>query len=222
MAGSAILEIQHGDRAAMVNDLLGESIEAFKSGIRSINDGITTPPVHFTLSVLNGLRDLTGGLGPGGITRIGFSSDQGLSCAIDHGFRSALQRIETEAPDLPAVIVGRLLMGDFSPASLRCRIDTYAGSVLCDFDSELRDAVLDAMDLLVKARGLARLQPDGSTIRLLHLEDLSVVRETPLRTLDALAREQGIRPVGDISELRGEPIEDFDEFLAAVRSARRE
>jgi hypothetical protein len=74
----------------------------------------------------------------------------------------------------------------------------------------------------VKARGLAELQPDGSTIRLLHLESLEVVRETSMRTLDILAREQGIAPVNDIRELQGEPIDDFEEFLDAVRSARRE
>ncbi|WBB81007.1 hypothetical protein O7606_06395 [Micromonospora sp. WMMD882] len=33
-------------------------------------------------------------------------------------------------------------------------------------------------------------------------------------------REQGIRPVGSIDELRGEPIEDLAAFLAALKAAR--
>jgi len=96
-----------------------------------------------------------------------------------------------EAVEEAATAVGRLDMGGFSPASLRCRIDTYAGSVLCGFDSDLRGAVLDIVDLHQVASAAAR-------------------------SLDSLAREQGVRPIESASELRGEPIDDFDEFLAAI------
>lgn len=40
--------------------------------------------------------------------------------------------------------------------------------------------------------------------------------------LDKLAREQGVRPVADITSLRGEPVEDFDTFFAVVQAGRRE
>jgi len=40
-------------------------------------------------------------------------------------------------------------------------------------------------------------------------------------SLDDLAREQGVQPITSIDDLRGdEEIEDFDEFLKAIRSLR--
>lgn len=113
-------------------------------------------------------------------------------------------------------------MADFSPATLRCRIDTYAGSVMCDFDSSLRDAVLDAMDEIVMAEGVAELEPNGSTIRILHLATLRRLGAAQPKGIDQLAREQGVVPVRSIDELRGEPLGDMEEFLAALRSARGE
>lgn len=40
--------------------------------------------------------------------------------------------------------------------------------------------------------------------------------------LAELIRRQGIGPIEDIEELAGPPIEDADEFLAAVRSTREQ
>jgi RNA 2',3'-cyclic 3'-phosphodiesterase len=39
-------------------------------------------------------------------------------------------------------------------------------------------------------------------------------------TLDELAQEQGVTPISDIAQLRGEPMDDFDTFFAATASAR--
>lgn len=129
---------------------------------------------------------------------------------------------ESEAPEVSATVVGRIQMGDFSPAALRCRIDTFAGSVPADFDADLRDTVLDAMDQMVMATGIAELQPDGATVRVLHisaLESLPTARISPLATLQ---RQQGVTEVRDIDELRGpgEDTDDFGPFLDAIRSAR--
>jgi hypothetical protein len=133
--------------------------------------------------------------------------------------RTALRHVRFLTVEQSATVVGRLHMGDFSPASLRCRIDTHAGSVLSDFDFDLRDVVLDLMDELVIAHGTAELNPDG-TIHLLHLAGLQAITQTQPASLDSLAREQGVRPVQSADELRGEPIADFDIFLSAVESAR--
>lgn len=222
-AGSAVLQMERRGQGTWPNDLFHETLDAFREGVLVMNKGASRAPQHFTPQVIKGLRDLTGGLSSQGLTQIEFTAGSATLCMVDQRFRRALRRVEQSAgSDEEAIIVGRLLMGDFSPASLRCRIDTFAGSVLCDFDADLRDAVLDSMDLLVKARGLAELQPDGSTIRLLHLEALEVVRETSMRTLATLARQQRVKPVEDIGVLLGEPIEDFEDFLDTVRSARRE
>jgi hypothetical protein len=113
-------------------------------------------------------------------------------------------------------------MGDFSPAALRCRIDTYAGSVLADFDADLRDAVLDAMDQFVMAAGAAELQPDGATVRLLHLSAIERLPSAPMSPLVTLQRQQGISQVREIEQLLGpETDEDFGPFIEAINSARR-
>ncbi|PYC80497.1 hypothetical protein C7C46_12400 [Streptomyces tateyamensis] len=119
-------------------------------------------------------------------------------------------------------MVGRLQMGDFSPASLLCRIDTYAGSIQCGFGAELRDTVLDCMDELVMAHGVAELQPDESTIRVLRISEISPVGHPTTPSLDRLAAEQMVAPVDSISDLSIEPIDDFDSFLAAISSARED
>jgi hypothetical protein len=39
-------------------------------------------------------------------------------------------------------------------------------------------------------------------------------------SLDDLAREQGVQPITSIDDLRGEEIDDFEDFLKAIRSLR--
>ncbi|MEV5409401.1 hypothetical protein AB0K60_11280 [Thermopolyspora sp. NPDC052614] len=136
-----------------------------------------------------------------GATSPGFSMSVRVSGPLGNGAR------QTSEDDV--TIVGRLHMGDFSPATLRCRIDTYAGSVLADFDSELRDAVLEAMDQLVMASGRAEVQPDGSTVRIMHLEAVQRLTGASTSPLSELAHEQGVGPIRSIEELRGDPIDGF-------------
>jgi hypothetical protein len=142
---------------------------------------------------------------------------------IDSVFRDRLRKVSTPGPETEATVVGRLQMGDFSPAALRCRIDTFAGSVLADFDADLRDSVLDAMDQLVMATGTAELQPDGSTVRVLHLSALEVLPSARMSPLATLQRQQNVAPVQDIAELRGSGAddEDFGPFMEAISSVRR-
>jgi hypothetical protein len=103
---------------------------------------------------------------------------------------------------------------------LRCRIDTYAGSILCDFDLSLKDAILDAMDSMVMASGPAEMQPDGTTVRLISLTEIEVIQTARTRTLAQLAAEQDIEPLSTVDELAGDPIADLEAFLAAIAEAR--
>ncbi|MCO6006426.1 hypothetical protein NE236_15685 [Actinoallomurus purpureus] len=218
-AGSAVLKLARGHDT----ELLERSLDALRVGAEEIRRNPGRVPRHFTQQVITGLRALSGGVGSGGISKIELLARNVPICSIDEEFRDLLHRLERSTTEEEVTVVGRLHMGDLSPASLRCRIDTFSGSILCDFDAGMRDAVLDAMDQLVMASGTAEVQPDGSTVRLLHIEDLSVVRETRSKTLATLAREQGIAPVRGATELHGgEAIDDFEDFLAAVRSARRD
>jgi hypothetical protein len=201
-------------------DLLEESLDALATGIESLRSRPSTRPQHFSSHVINGLRTLTGGIGTSNVTRIELVDRGRVRFSIDRELQDALRKVAFEAVEEAATVVGRLHMGDFSPASLRCRIDTHAGSVLCDFDSDLRDAVLDAMDEIVMAQGRAELEPNGATIHILHITELRQVATARARSLAVLAEEQGVRPLESAAQLRGDPVDDFEAFLAIIESAR--
>ncbi|MER7211176.1 hypothetical protein [Streptosporangium sp. NPDC000239] len=216
--GSAILDVTRPPQAE-TNDLLQQSLRMLDEGIEHVRQGRGLPS-HFTPPVVSGLRQLAGGIGSGGVSRIELLRPGG-GFVIDSVFREALREAPAQATEREVTVVGRLHMGDFSPATLRCRIDTYAGSILADFDGDLRDLVLDAMDQLVMAGGRAELQPDGTTVRVMHLETVRRLTSAPSSPLGTLAHEQGVSPVGDVEELQGEAIDDFDDFLEAISAARR-
>jgi hypothetical protein len=224
-SGSAIIDIIRTDQpeeSEMEGDsLLTASLRALGDGVASIRSGEHLPP-YFTPQVVSGLRELAGGINVGNLTRISFDRPGGHSFVIDSVFRDRLRGVSTLGPETEATVVGRLQMGDFSPAALRCRIDTFAGSVLADFGYELRDSVLDAMDQMVMATGTAELQPDGSTVRVLHLSALECLPSARMSPLATLQREQQVAPVRDIAELRGstEEGDDFGLFMEAISSAR--
>jgi hypothetical protein len=217
--GSAVLNIARTGQLSF-DDLLGSSLDALEEGLNSLLRDPNVLPPHFTPQVINGVRDLTGGINASNVTRIEFHRSGRIRFVIDDELQAAIRQAQFEPVSEMATVVGRLHMGDFSPAALRCRIDTYAGSVSCDFALDLRDVVLDAMDQMVMAEGKAEFDPNGTSMRMLHLNRLEILGSTRPSSLDALARQQGIRPVTSVEELSGTPIDDFDEFLAAVQSAR--
>jgi hypothetical protein len=205
-AGSAIIDVIRADRPETAevegDSLLADSLRALEDGITAIRKG-DHPPSYFTPQVVSGLRELAGGINVGNLTRISFGRPGGQAFVIDSVFRDRLRNVSTLGPQTEATVVGRLQMGDFSPAALRCRIDTFAGSVLADFGDELRGSVLDAMDQMVMATGIAEMQPDGSTVRVLHLSALERLPSARMLPLATLQRQQGVSPVSDISELQG-------------------
>jgi hypothetical protein len=220
-AGSVIIDVIRSG-GAQADELLSESLRVLEDGCEAVRLHQELPAL-FTPHVINGLRELAGGINSGNLTSISFDRPGGHPFVIDPVFRGELERVATRADnEQEATVVGRLQMGDFSPAALKCRIDTFAGSVLADFGAELRDRVLDAMDQLVMATGTAELQPDGSTVRVLHLSAIENLPEARLSPLPTLKRQQGIAPVADIEELLGpETDEDFASFVEAIESARR-
>jgi hypothetical protein len=225
-AGSAIIDVIRSNRLdaaeAEGDSLLADSLRALEDGITAIRQGGHLPS-YLTPQVVTGLRELAGGINVGNLTRISFGRPGGSEFVIDSVFRDRLRNVSTLGPETEATVVGRLQMGDFSPAALRCRIDTFAGSVLADFGDELKDSVLDAMDQMVMATGTAELQPDGSTVRVLHLSTLERLPSARMLPLATLQRQQGVSPVSDISQLQGgaEDGDDFGLFMEAITSARR-
>jgi hypothetical protein len=216
--GSVIIDITRPGEAG-ADGLLERSLQALEDGIAGIRTGDHLPS-YFTPQVINGLRELAGGITAGNLTSITFGYSGHDRFVIDSVFRERIRAMSPSTAEGEATVVGRLQMGDFSPATLRCRIDTFAGSVLADFDADLRDTVLDAMDQIVMATGIAELQPDGSTVRLLHLSSLESLPSARMSPLVTLGRQQGVGPIGDIEELQGNDTDDFGPFLDALNSAR--
>jgi hypothetical protein len=69
------------------------------------------------------------------------------------------------------------------------------------------------------AEGVSELEANG-TMHILHLCNLQRTDTAAPKSLDDLAREQGVAPVQSLEELRGAPLDDMHGFLAALRSAR--
>jgi hypothetical protein len=224
-SGSAIIDIvrpPQPDPAANPDDtLLSDSLNALEDGIARVRSG-SQLPIYFTPQVITGLRELAGGINPSNLTRISFDRPDGRQFVMDAVFREQLRRVTAQTPEASATVVGRIQMGDFSPAALRCRIDTFAGSVPADFDADLRDSVLDAMDQMVMVTGIAELQPDGATVRVLHISALEALPTARISPLATLQRQQGVTEVTDVDQLRGrvDEADDFGPFLDAIRSAR--
>lgn len=218
-SGSAVLDLRRPTNEAL-DDLLNESFGALVSGLSSLeNDANATPP-HFTPAVVNGLVTLCGGINGRNIEKIEFSNGTQVFFSADNQIQRRLKQLQKSTHQEEISIVGRLHMGDFDPLSLRCRVDTHSGNISCDFDDELKDEVFDLLDELVLATGTAELQADGTTVRALHLSGLSKIATASTKSLDELAEEQGVSPISSIADLRGAEIDDFDEFLRIVRSAR--
>lgn len=217
--GSAVLDLKR-PYVETLDDLLGDSFGALVSGLDALQRNPSELPPHFNPAVVNGLVTMCGGISRRNISEISFSTEGQTYFTLNAGMRAVLRAAQKGGAQQELTITGRLHMGDFDPLSLRCRIDTHSGSVSCDLDDDLRDSVLDLIDMLVIARGVAEMQADGSTVRVLHLSEIEELETATSSSLDELARQQGISPVDNIETLRGGPIDDFDVFMGIVRSAR--
>lgn len=218
--GSAVLEIEPVQaEPTLIPSLLDECLDAFFAGARELGDNPARLPHGFDRSVVTGFRTLTGSVGAA-ITRIRITQEGREPLVMDDAVKQAVRRHLRAAQTEDVAISGRLHMGDFAPSALRCRIDTAHGSVMCDFDLDLRDEVLAAMDQLVSARGQAERWQGATEPKILHLEAVEPIREERARSIADLAAEQGVQPLSSIADLTGEPVDDFDEYLAAIRSTR--
>lgn len=222
-AGSAVLEVEAHEAPARLfddaDDLVERSMERLVAGLDELTTNPDRLPDGFDRGVVNGLVNLTGSVG-GRVSAIEFVLGDSPTVVVDGRTKAAVRAARRRLEEEPIEITGRLHMGDFAPSTLRCRIDTAEGPVTCDFDEDLRTDVLSAMDRIVVAQGLAEYWPGESRPRLLHLDALSQVQEAEEILLEEVIRQQGIAPVSNVEELVGPAIDDFDAFLAAVRSVR--
>lgn len=138
-------------------------------------------------------------------------------------------------------IHGRLLMADFKENGTRFRVHPPAGDpVLCLFDEEQKDEVLENILQYVRVVGEAREDPISGKITDIKIQDIECLEDrqdeaaellpqgTPIPrafwespTLEELARLQNVQPMTDVRVLFGTwPGEENDEFEAAIDALR--
>jgi hypothetical protein len=218
--GSAVLDLEaHDQTPALLPSLLDESIDAFLDGVQTLAENPSVLPRGFDRSVVMGLKALTGSLGRA-VTSIRINRPGREPILLDESVKEAARVYLREGLIEETAVTGRLHMGDFAPSALRCRIDTLHGSVTCDFDDELRDQVLAAMDQLVVGRGRAERLPDSGNVRLLHLDVIELMEDAGHRSVEELIAEQGVQPIEDARALAVGPDEDFDAYLSVIRGLR--
>ena len=132
-------------------------------------------------------------------------------------------------------------MADFKEHGTRCRVHPSVGDpVLCLFDEERKEEILDNILRYVKVIGEAKEDPITNKITSIVLHDIQRLEDreqertdllpqgTPLPTdfwkslsIEELAKAQGVQPLSDVSILfgtwPGEPDDGFEEEVRKLR-----
>lgn len=251
-----LVEITHGSPATVLGfertieqqalegmDFGLEVFEKTLSGLQQVQQENNELPAGFDQGVLIAWRDL-GILFDKGVSEIRFSlnhREKPLETRYDSkGFQHIQEHIT--GPQLNIrTIEGRLLMADFKEHGTRCRIHPSIGDpVLCLFDEERKDEVLDNILKYVKVIGEAKQDPFTGKISSIVLHDIQRLEDreqeetdllpkgTPLSVsfwlsprIEELAQSQGVMPIDDITKLfgtwPGEPDDGFEEDIQVLR-----
>lgn len=122
-------------------------------------------------------------------------------------------------------------MADFKPRAHRCRIASARGkSVICTFDTDKEAEILRLMRKPVRVTGEAHINPRSRRTEEIHIREIQPIDKLmdakeffTSRTIEELAKIQGVKPVKNPSDLMGgwPADEDVDEFLDYVYKERR-
>lgn len=156
------------------------------------------------------------------------------------GFERIHKRIQSPMTNI-RVVEGRLLMADFKEYGTRCRVHPSAGEpVLCLFDEEQKDEVLDSILRYVRVVGEAKEDPRSGKITEIKIQDIErlegrddeavdlLPQGTQVSqdfwdslTLEELADSQNVLPLEDARALFGTwPGEDNDGFESIIDNLR--
>ncbi len=131
-----------------------------------------------------------------------------------------------------ATLEGTLEMADFKPRAHKCRIASGRGrSVICTFDTDKDAEILRLMRKPVRITGETHINPRSHRAAEIHIREIQPI-DTPLmdakefftsRTIEELAKIQGVKPLKNPADLMGgwPADEDVDEFLEYVYQERR-
>lgn len=224
-------------------DLGLEILEKAMLGLAAVQEQGEALPAGFDAGVLMAWRD-AGTLFSQGIERIDFTlnhRDTPLATAFTPtGFGRIQERIKGPQINI-RTIEGRLLMADFKEHGTRCRVHPSVGEpVLCLFDEEQKDEVLEDILQYVRIIGEAKEDPITRKISSIKIHDIErlegredvaaelLPQGTPVSrdfwespTLDELAQSQHVQPIADARALFGTwPGEDGDGFEASIDELR--
>ena len=225
------------------------AFDSGKKGLALLIEGLiaigedASPPESLDRGVLIPLRDAARVLDRGieAVQVLSSSEVGGKAFTFNQNVREKIVRRINRPQAALTVAEGRLLMADVLEGRLHCRLHPSVGEpVLCRFDESLVNTVLGYLRSrsFVRVRGEAKIDPFTNRIHLLNIQDIEATEE-PIeasapqvsiqafwnpKTFDELAAEQGVYPLEEWDKLTVDWPEgaDFDEFLAAVRSARQE
>lgn len=244
---AAVLGFERRQSAALPGMDLGlEILEKTLSGLDAVQESDDTLPPGYDAGVLMAWRD-AGTLFSQGITKIGFTLNHRETSLITNftpeGFTRIQERIKGPQTNI-RTIEGRLLMADFKEHGTRCRVHPSAGDpVLCLFDKEQKDEVLDDILQYVRIVGEAKEDPLTGRIASIKIHDIERLEDregeatdllpqgTPISrgfwespTLDELAQAQNVRPMADVRALfgtwPGEMDDGFEEVIDDLRHSQ--
>lgn len=236
-------ERQQTDVALPGMDLGLEIFERALSGLSAVQEADDRLPPGYDAGVLMAWRDV-GTLFRKGITKIDFTLSHGepplTATLTPEGFVRIQERIKGPQTNI-RTIEGRLLMADFKEHGTRCRVHPSIGDpVLCLFDEEQKDEVLEDILQFVRIVGEAKEDPQTGKITSIKIHDIERLEDregeaahlipqgTPISRsfweslgLDELALAQNVRPMTDVKALFGTwPGEIEDGFESAVDDLR--
>ncbi len=241
---AAVLGFERRGQAALPGMDFGlEILEKAIDGLRHIQEPGDSLPAGCDAGVLMAWRD-AGTLFSQGIGKIEFTlnhRETPLAAAFTpEGFTRIQERIKGPQSNI-RTIEGRLLMADFKEHGTRCRVHPSAGEpVLCLFDEEQKDEVLEDILHYVRIVGEAKEDPVTGKISSIKIHDIERLEDredeatdllpqgTPLShdfwespSLDELARAQNVQPMAAVRALFGTwPGEEDDGFEAAIDELR--
>ena len=184
-----------------------------------------------------------------GISKIEFSLNHGKKPVRTTFTRPGLKRIRKhirQPRTKVRKIEGRLLMADFKEHGTLCRVHPPVGvPVLCLFDEERKDEILENILQYVRVTGEAQEDPVSKNVTSIKIHDIERLRDrlgettdllpqgVPVawdfresRTLEELAKLQNVGPIKDIRDLfgtwPGEVDDGFEEAIDRLRHPRAE
>ena len=222
-----------------------EILKETLNGLQAVqNDGVEeTLPTGCDEGVVEAWRDV-GGLFTQGIDRIEFTLNHPTEPLqvnfTPNGFERMQKRIKKPQSKV-RTIEGRLLMADFKEHGARCRVHPSIGEpVICLFDEEQKDEVLEDILQYVRIVGEAKEDPVSGKITSIKIHDIERLEDrqdesvellpqgTPVArgfwespSLEELTHSQNVQPMVDVRSLFGTwPGEEDDGFEAAIEELR--